>query len=120
MRTLLDAITAAAGAGQSQESRFARKDHGVDCKIVDADTSITAITVDLEGTFDPPEIPDAQAKWVQLGQHVFTSAELTALYAMWVILDTPPIKRIRANITTLTGEGAGDTITVRHQVEGEE
>lgn len=120
MRILLNGVAAASGPSESQVSRRARKDHGVDCKVVDGDTSITALTVDLEGTYDPTEIPDAQAKWVQLDQHVFTSAELTALYAMWVILETPPMKRVRANVTTITGEGSGDTLTIRHQVEGEE
>jgi len=110
--TLIDQA-AAAGAGQSIRLPVATNDHSLEVFFVDADTSITAITVDIEMSFDPPGINDAAAKWYQMAQHIFTAGELTAKQASFVILNIPGI-RIRANITTLTGAGGSDTVSVRY------
>lgn len=91
------------------------KDHTVDISFVDVNASITALIVDLEGTIDGDNISDANAIWFQMDRHAFLAAELTAKKAMFQSLNIP-VCRVRANITTLTGEdGVNDLITVRYQ-----
>jgi hypothetical protein len=115
MKTLYNLIeeAAATGAGQSIRLPVVTNDHAFECFIVDANTSITVVVVDIEMSFDPPEINDATAKWYQLSQHTFTAGEITALQAAFVQLNIPA-QRIRANLTTLTGIGAGDKVSVRY------
>jgi len=110
---LLGAATAT-GAGQSKTLPVDTNDHVFDVSVVDADTSISALSVAIEVTLDGQAINDANAKWAQLTSHTFSAGELTALLAVFVKLDVPCV-RIRANILTATGIGAGDTVTVRHR-----
>ena len=118
MRTLIAEATAT-GAGPSKALPEAKMDHGVDCLLNDTNNSISVVVVDLEGSLDPPEVPDNKAKWIQLGQKSFDGGEITAKYAMWVINATPPVKRVRANLITLTGIASPDTVRVRHQIDGD-
>ena len=119
MTVMIDQAVAP-GAGPSKKLRRTVESHSVDCFFVDANTSITALVVDLEMSLDPGSINDVNAHWYQMARHTFTSAELAALQASWVILNTPA-RRLRANIITATGaDGSTDKITVRHRENGED
>jgi len=114
---LLDAVTAI-GAGPSIFLSRTRKHHTVQVSVVDADTSISALVIDLEGSLDNRGVIDVNAKWSQMSRHTFTGAELTALFAAFVTTDQD-FKRVRLNVITATGIGSGDTITAKY-LEGAE
>lgn len=88
--------------------------HTVDLRLVDANGSISALTVDLEATLDGRAVLDADAQWYSIASHPFTGPELTALAAMFHVVDAPT-KRVRLKVTTSTGEASGDTLTGRYQ-----
>ena len=111
--TLLDQVVVT-GAGQSIRLPVVTNDHLVECFYVDANASVSVVIVDLEMSLDPPEINDAAAKWYQMQQHTFKAGELTVKRAVFIKVNVPA-QRIRANITTLTGEdGSDDKFTVRY------
>lgn len=106
---LLDAV-AATGASNSWFLPFAKSKHTVSMTVVDANAGISAITLKLQGSHNGRDVTDANATWYDLAEHAFSAAELTALAAMFHVTDKP-VGRIRLNLTTLTGNGAGDTLT---------
>lgn len=110
---LLDAV---AVVGASVQEHFIEpvENHTIFAKVVDANTSISALTITLEGSPDPQSILDASAEWITVDTHAFSGGELTALKAAWNVANFP-LKRLRVNITVITDEGAGDTITVWYQ-----
>lgn len=99
-RRLLNGVDAT-GAGDSVSivANLVRvaKDHTVSIKWTDTGGSITAMTVDLEGSINGTDFH-------QLATHVVISAELTAKKAMFHVLDMP-VSYVKANITTLTETG---------------
>lgn len=117
LQTLFTLIAAAVatGAGQSIKLPVPTNEHAVEIYFVDDTTPITALTVDLEMSFDPSESTnDATAKWHQIGQKAFSAGEITAKKAVLHVTGKVA-NRIRANITALTGgDGSTDTITVRY------
>jgi hypothetical protein len=80
--------------------------HTVSCYYTDANASITALVITLEGSIDLDNIDASSAHWFTLATHTFTAAELTAKQAMF-FLTTANLTRIRVNITTLTGVDVG-------------
>jgi len=100
--TLLeDAV--ATGVGESTQVNQV-KNHTVACYYTDANSSITALSVVLQGTID-------NTNWYDLATHSFSAAELSAKGAMFHVIDKT-VSRVRANITVLTGWGAGDVVNV--------
>ena len=110
----VDLTVAANLIGPSVFLAEAKSEHTVEGTFVDANTSITAGVVDLEASQDGRGVSDADATWYAIGSHTLTSAEVTALAFMFHVVDKP-VRRVRVNISTLTGEGAGDTATVKYQ-----
>jgi hypothetical protein len=88
--------------------------HTVSVYYTDADTSISALSVALEGSIDGPEVTDANASWGVLATHVFTAPEITAKAAMFHVYEAP-VTRIRLNITTITGATSADAVYGLHQ-----
>jgi hypothetical protein len=104
-QVLLNGVSAT-GAGPTLSINSPFRDHTVDIYYTDADTSITAIVVELQGCI----IEDiSNCRYYTLAEHTFSSAEITAKQAMFHVVDKP-VTRVRLNITTLTGEGTGDVI----------
>jgi hypothetical protein len=109
----------ATGAGAGCTHPHVASIHTVVIHFIDADSSVSAVTVDLEGSISGENISDADAKWFQLATHVLTGAELTAKQAMFHVANKA-VKRVRANITVLTGEdGTNDKFTVLHDHQEE-
>jgi len=65
--------------------------------------TLTAVTVDIEGSIDGET-------YFQIGQHVLTAGQLTAKKAMFHIAGKP-VKSWLANITTLNGTNPVITVT---------
>jgi hypothetical protein len=87
-------------------------------RLVDANASITAVTVKLEATHDPVTVLDANAQWFELASHDFTAGELTALKAYFSVVNMPA-KRVRLNLSTLTGgDGVNDLVYGYYQRGG--
>lgn len=90
-------------------------EHGVFVRLVDANTSISAVTVKLEASPDPTTVIDANAEWFELASHDFTAGELTALKAYFSVVNMPT-KRVRLNLSTLTGgDGTTDLVYGHYQ-----
>lgn len=87
--------------------------HTLSVSLVDADTSVSVLEIDLEASDDGRGVADADAKWYNLSTHSFSGAEITALRAMWHVVGKP-VRRIRMKVSTSTGESAGDLITGRY------
>ena len=104
----------AVGPGQSIRLPVVTNDHSVECFYTDPNTSVTVVVVDLETSFDPPEINDSNAKWYRMQRHTFLAAEITAKKASFIRLNIPA-QRIRANLITITGaDRSTDKFTVRY------
>ena len=113
---LLDAATAA-GASNSVVLNAPVSNHTVECTYVDANASISAVTIKLQGSLDDRGVTDGNANWYDLATHTFSAAEITAKKAMFHVTDKP-VTRVRLNLSTLTGEGAGDTVTAYYLAAG--
>lgn len=101
------------GAGNSKKVRYIPDVHVVECHYTDANTSITALTVDFEGSIN-------KTNWYQLSQHEFSGGEITAKQAVFFTINAP-VEYVRANITTLTGVDVGtDEITCLYDFHKEE
>ena len=87
--------------------------HTLTASLIDADTSVSALSIDLEASDDGRGVTDADAKWYSLNTHAFDGGEIIALRAMWWIV-SKPVKRVRMKVTASTGEGAGDLLTMRY------
>ena len=114
---LLDAVTAT-GAGNGIFLSHTKTNHTVQATFVDADTSISTLVIDLEGSLDDRGIADGSATWAQMARHTFSAGELTALAATFVVTNQD-FDRVRLNVITATGIGSGDTITAKY-LEGAE
>lgn len=102
-KTLLDNATA---TGVSVAVKMNRKPGNHTFAVTMGGTvPATAVTVDVEGSLD-------DITYFQLVSHALSAGEITALGAMFHLIDMP-VKYIRANLTTLTG-GTAPTITVKH------
>ncbi|MBF0399959.1 MAG: hypothetical protein HQL90_04255 [Magnetococcales bacterium] len=109
---LLDGVTAT-GASSAVKVKNAMQ-HAVQANFTNSGGSVTALTVDLEGTINNQgEIDAATAVWFQLASHAFTAGELSAQAAQFTVA-VGPERYIRANITTLTETGT-TAVYVRHQ-----
>jgi len=75
----------------------------------EADTSISAFTVILQGSLDGRGVTDANATWFDVSSHAFTAGEITALAAMYHST-SKPLKRLRFQVSASTGHGAADTL----------
>jgi hypothetical protein len=62
----------------------------------------------LQGTLDPPTIPDASATWFTLLTWDITAIATGAM--LWATYS--PVRRIRSNLTVLTG-GTAPTVTAK-------
>lgn len=111
METLVAVDTT--GAGKTLEVRYVPDVHILECHYTDANASISALVVDLEGSLD-------KTYWYQLSQHTFTAGELTAKQAAFFTINAP-VRYVRGNITTLTGADVGtDEITCTYDFHREE
>lgn len=110
---LLNAVTTT-GASNGLHLAEVTKDHTVDIDWLDPTNNITALVVALEGSNSNRGVSDAAAKWAQLASHTATAGEITAEELMFHVL-SKDVKRVRLNITTLTGgAGAGDVVNGRY------
>jgi hypothetical protein len=111
--TLIDQAVVV-GPGHSIRLPVVTNDHTVECFYTDDNSSVTAVILDLETSFDPPEINDADAKWYRMQRHTFLAAEITAKKASFSRINIPGM-RIRANLIDITGaNGTTDKFTVRY------
>ena len=94
-KKLLDGVEAT-GAGSSILISGIEK-HTVQVEFTNSGGGVTALIVDLEGSLD-------DVNFYQLASYTFTSGDLTALGAMFHVINKP-VEYIRANITTLTETG---------------
>ncbi len=102
------------GPGHSIKLPVVTDDHTVECYYIDADDSVTVVVLDLETSFDPPEINDDAARWYCMQRHTFLADEIIAKRAMFVKLGVPG-RRIRVNLITITGaDGSSDFFSVRY------
>ena len=97
--TMLDAAVATGAGGAHSQQRLI-SDSSYTVNITGAPS---AVTVDIEGSFDGET-------FFQIAQHAMTAGELTATKAMFHIAGKP-VMFIRVNLTTLTA-GTSPTVTV--------
>lgn len=83
------------------------KDHCIEVYITDANTGISAVTVDLQLKANN----DSTTAFQTVVEHVFTAAQITALVAKINVLNEPATE-VRVNISVATGAGAADTADV--------
>ena len=96
MFRLLDEVETT-GVGNTFVLPYTVLNHTIDCYFTNSGGSVTALTVDLEGSIDGQ-------KWYTLASHEFTSDELNDKKAMFHSVDRM-VSYIRANIITLTETG---------------
>jgi len=109
---LLNGVSAT-GAGDGQLIGTTEK-HTVSVYYTDANASISALVVAFQASNDPASVTDANAHWYTVASHTFTASELTAKQAMFHIVNAP-VERVRLNVTTATGIGAGvDAVYARY------
>lgn len=77
----------------------------LNCKIVDADVSISALAIKLQGTLFPASVADASAVWSDI-----ISSTATVSFAAEAV--DKPYQRVRINVVSHTGlAAANDNIT---------
>lgn len=109
---LLDGV-AISGVSSAYLVRGA-KEHTIQTDFSNSGGSITALTVDLEGTINNRgAIDDGTATWFSLASDDFEAGDLTAKGKMFHII-SKNVEFVRANISTLTDTGTS-SITVRYQ-----
>jgi len=96
------------GAGNSFVLPYTVKDHTIDCYFTNSGGSVTALTVNLEGSIDG-------SRWFILASYSFTSDDLSNKQTMFHATDKM-VTYIRANITTLTETGT-TAVYVRYILE---
>lgn len=104
---------AATGASSSVFLHKAKSEHTCTCYYTDANASISALVIKLQGSDDNKGVADASAHWYDLQTYTFAAADITSKQAMFHTVNKP-VKRVRLNITTLTGAGAGDLVYARY------
>jgi len=87
--------------------------HTVHAWFVDANDSVSEATLALEISLDPSSVSDANAKWIQIAEYDFNSAEITAKEAIFHV-NQRVAQRIRLNLTAFDGSGA-DRFSARYQ-----
>lgn len=90
-----------------------RSHHTVQSVYTEDAGTLSALVLVLEGTLDSRGVTDANATWVTMATNTWDGGEITALAATFVVTDQP-FKRVRVRLTTLTGEGSGDTLTTKY------
>lgn len=88
---------------------LAQSEHGAHCYYVDGDSSITAVTVSLEGSHDGNHWFTLSIDESDVIQRVFSSAEITAKQADFYVTGAP-VSLVRFNLITLTDENSTDTL----------
>lgn len=84
-----------------------RPNHIFEVVLVDANASVTVLTICLEGSFDG-------ANWhtIDDSEFTFTAGELTALRGSFRVLNRG-VHAVRGKIVTLTGgDGSNDTVSI--------
>jgi len=89
------------GAGRPAEN------HTVAAVVTDADTSITALNIAIDGSLDG-------TNYYELANHDFSAGELTALAAMFHTVNKP-VNYIKVRVASHTGAAAGDLITILYE-----
>ena len=82
------------------------EDFTVECFYVDANASISAVTVVLQGAIDTNK---RLGQWHDLATHEFVAGEITGKKAMFHVL-SKPVTRVRFNLSTLTGADGADLV----------
>lgn len=88
----------ATGASSGKLKVPSGKTHHTVSMVYDSTGSVTAMTIDLEGSIDNG------TTWHQLASHACSAGELSALQAMIHVADKP-VDWVRVNVTTLTESG---------------
>jgi hypothetical protein len=109
---MLDGVEAT-GASASIFPKKVVKDHTVACYYIDADSSVTAVTVNLEASDDNRGVADADAHWYTLASYSLAADEITAKKAMFHVINKP-VKRVRLKLDVFTGAGSGDKLYGRY------
>ena len=91
--------------------------HTVTAWFIDANASISALSVFLEASDDDRGVADADARWYELLEEAFDSDQLTAKSGMAHVTGKS-VKRVRVRITH-TGAATGDLIYARY-IQGTE
>ncbi len=107
-QTAVDAMTSA-----SYHMSHVKSHHTVQSVYTESAGTLTALVMVLEGSLDNRGVTDANATWVTMATSTWDGGEITALAATFVVPDQP-FKRVRVRVTTLTGEGSGDTLTTKY------
>ena len=94
-----------------------KSQHTVFFKITDADDDITAMTVKLQGSPDNRGVTDANATWEDMGSKVATVTGADKAFAFSVI--EQPIKRIRLQISAITGTADANDYINAWYIEGD-
>ena len=116
MALLLDGVSATGTSSVIRHTNAPDK-HTVACYYTDANASISALTIALEGSIDKHSVEDADAHWFALASHDFTGAEITAKQTMFHVVNVP-VTRVRLSITTLTGATVGTDLVYALYEEG--
>lgn len=111
---VLSGVTATGSSGSIFLSER-KSTHTVTCWFTNS--NITALTIRLEGSDESRMVTDADAKWYNLHEpHQFTSYEISDKRAMFHITTISPVKRVRINISTLTGINVNtDTVSAKYE-----
>ncbi|MBV6342027.1 hypothetical protein [Candidatus Magnetobacterium casense] len=97
---LLDSKTTT-GAGTAHRTN---DEQNWTCDVALSDNTTTAVTVHIEGSLGDRFSPTGMA------EYTLTAAEIAAYKASFTIVNTP-VRKIRANLVTLTG-GSSPAVTV--------
>ncbi len=107
-QTAVDAMTSV-----SYHMAHVRSHHTVQSVYIEDSGNLSALVLVLEGTLDNRGVTDANATWVILATNTWDGTAITALASTFVVV-SQPFKRVRVRVTTLTGEGSGDTLTTKY------
>lgn len=112
--TLLNGVTAT-GAGEGIRLDNENMYHTISTFFVDANSSVSAVVIRLEGCNDPRSVSDTSAHWVTLQTLTYTAGEITAKQASSSNGYPMPYRRVRAYLVTFTGGTAPDAVTVYYE-----
>ena len=98
--------TGSTGTSDTIELKGVYEDFTVECFYVDANASISAATIVLQGAIDTDK---RLGQWHDLATHAFTAGEITAKKAMFHVI-SKPVTRVRFNLSTLTGAAGADLV----------
>ena len=98
--------TGSTGTSDTIELKGVYEDFTVECFYVDANASISAATIVLQGAIDTDK---RLGQWHDMATHIFTAGEITNKKAMFHVL-SKPVTRVRFNLSTLTGAAGADLV----------